>query len=177
MAEEQNGEQQEKKKGGILGKIITAGILFLLPVCVALGLFLFVIRPMISSGTEKDTPAPVEVEGIPPGAKSITFEGLTASTLPSGNQSGAMLMYSVVVACNEAAAEIVNNPDYLPLFRERISHKIRNRTRSEVDDPQTQDSILKLIKQEFNQLLKDLAPDAEAKVFHVGFYDWALVET
>lgn len=186
MAEGQAAEAQEPKKKSMVSTLIMLGIAILLPACVALVIYLMVLRPMLTpAGTEgeagaheKTEEASETLEEFPEKSKVLTFDDLKANVLTEEGAPQALVLFSVVMVVNEEAGKLFEEgKDKLGLFEADIVEKMRGRTRSELENAQVLDAILKQIRQKANQLLKQLEPKKEMEVYQVKFKGLMVVES
>jgi len=173
MAQETNAAA----KGGspLVRWIIVGGFVVLVPTVLALLVFQFILRPMLS-GEAPPPPAPV-VEGvIPMGAVPLEFAEVQSSVLPDSPDSAApILMYRIAVICDspETSALVTAQMVYFQAMLDKLH---RGRTRSELNDPQVQATILKRAEQEANTLLKRLAPEMDYKVLEVMYTKFGIID-
>ena len=173
MAEEPNDE----KKGGspIVRYAAVGGLVILVPTILALLVFQFILRPMLGSETP---PEPEEViEGvIPAGAVPLSLPEVQGAVLPDDPDSVApVLIYQVAFICADQITSdmITANMVY---FQAMIDKLHRNRTRSELNDPQVQTTILKRAEQEANTWLKRLAPESDFEVLEVMYVKFGMID-
>jgi flagellar basal body-associated protein FliL len=168
MAEETNeeGQEQEPKKGGILGKLIP-----LMAVLVFLGVgaavYLFVIAPRLTDDTTDDAAAE-EMEN-PDGdlpmqpAMVVTLDSNFVNLMRDGDSAAPMLIYGVKLECNDQATMdlVVANQHR---FEDMIMKLHDSHTRDELDDILAfKESVQKQALQKANDILKRLQGDNPAE--------------
>ena len=164
MAEETAPETKEAKKGSPLVKNIILGVAaVIVPAIIALVVFLFVLKPMLAApgadghGETKVEEEKESEEGLSPEVEVMEFQESQATLVPPSPDAGApVLTYQVAFTCkNHETAVLIEEKK--PLFVAMIAKFHRNRTRTELNDPYVQDTLLKQIKEGANTLLKQLA--------------------
>jgi len=168
MAEETNeeGQEQEPKKGGMLGKLIP-----LMAVLVFLGigaaLYLFVIAPRLVDDTT-DAAAAEEMDN-PDGdlpaqpAMVVTLDSNFVNLMRDGDSPAPMLVYGVKLECNDQATMdlVVANQHR---FEDMIMKLHDSHTRDELDDILAfKESVQKQALQKANDILKRLQGDNPAE--------------
>jgi hypothetical protein len=171
MAEEQEATEETKKKSSLVSNLIMLGIAVILPLCLALILFIFVIKPIIEPpGGEdptggNDKPGPLAV-GVP-----FMFDDAMASVVPEGNEPALLLMFSVLVYHDPEITQILT--DNKELFESMFVEKMQNKTRTELMDPLVRASLKKIILREANSMIEQIDEDAEGKkVLLVKFHSF-----
>jgi len=185
MSEAQPAEGQEKKKSSMLSTLIMLGIAVLVPVCLALGVYVMFLKPILApaggdTGNEGEKKAAEEklAEDFPAGAKVLSFPDLKANVLVEEGGVPALVLFSVVLICNEEAFKMFEEgKEYLDLFTAEITERMRGRTRVELENPQVQESILKQIQQRTNQLVRQLQPKKEPEIYKAKFKELVIAET
>ena len=175
MAEEENVEQQAPSRASkLIRSVVTLGIVILVPMILALLAVNFILLPMLAEEpADQDTP---EESGLPADAVIVEFEEDRASLVAqSPDESAPLLMYQVAMAVDSTGtATLIENKK--PLFRAMLSELHRNRTRSELNDRYIQDTILEQARQKANQLLRQLAPNAEHTVYKVMYTSYTILD-
>jgi hypothetical protein len=173
MAQETNAPA--KSGSPLLRWLILGGFVVLVPTVLALLVFQFILRPMLS-GEAPAAPEPV-VEGvIPAGAVPLEFAEVQSSVLPdSPDVAAPLLMYRIAMICDgpETSALITAQMVYFQAMLDKLH---RGRTRQELNDPQVQATILKRAEQEANTLLKRLAPDLDHTVLEVMYTKFGIID-
>ncbi len=174
MAEEIDA--QEKKSSSLVSWIIMGGLVLLVPLVLAILVFQFVLRPVLGSDTPA-APAVPEVENVyPVGAKALEFAGVQAAVLPDEPDLAApVLLYRVAMVCKDQATYDLIAAEQV-YFTAMLDKLHRNRTRSELNDPQVQETILKQARQEANTLLKRLVPNGNLEVIEVLFVKFGMID-
>ncbi len=176
MAEEVNAEEQEggKKTSSIVRTAIIVGLLVLVPACLAMVTYLFVISPLLP---EDEAGAPEdEVENpFPEGIVTVAFEEAQASLITDGDGAAPLLIYKISVAVDSAGTEAVLTAN-MDWFTAMLGRLHRNRTRAELNDPVMEETILKQAKQEANRLLRQLDPEGGGEVLHVLYTKFAIYD-
>lgn len=185
MSQAQPAEGQEKKKSSMLGTAVMLGIAVLVPVCLALGVYVMVLKPILApaggeTGGEGEKKAAAEkpAEDFPAEAKVLSFSDLKANVLTEEGGPPALVLFSVVLICNEEVFMMFEEgKEYLDLFTAEITERMRGRTRAELENAQVLESILKQIQQRANQLAHQLKPDAEVEIYKAKFKELVIAET
>ncbi len=184
MSETPPVEGQEKKKSSMRGTLIMVGIAVLVPLCLAILVYLMVLKPMLTPAEgeggegEKKVEEEAPVEDIPAGAKVLSFPDLKANVLPEEGAAPAIVIFSVVLVCNEEVFKMFEEgKEYKDLFTAEITERMRGRTRVELENAQVQESILKQVQQRTNQLVRQLEPKKECEIFKAKFKELVIAET
>jgi len=169
-------DEAANKEGGskFLGTLIISGIMILLPATLALGLYVFVISPMLA---EPET-APVEEVSdlLPATVQTVDFPEERASVQTQDpNEAAPILIFQCSVACaNLPTVEIITK--HQAWFQAKFLELHSNRTRQELSDPHVKQAILRQAKQEANALLKRLSPLPELEVLEVMHLKYAVYD-
>ncbi|MBI1318624.1 MAG: hypothetical protein GC168_06715 [Candidatus Hydrogenedens sp.] len=173
MAQDENASP----KGGspLVRWIIMGGFVVLVPTILALLVFQFILRPMLS-GEAAPPPEPEISDAIPEGAVPLEFAESQGAVLPdSPDLTAPILMYRVAMVCDsQLTSDLITAQ--MVYFTAMLDKLHRNRTRSELSDPQVQATILKRAEQEANTLLKRLSPKEDHKVLEVMYTKYGLID-
>jgi len=178
MAEEQ--EATAAKKSSLMSYIMMGAIAVLVPSVLAVLVFQFVLKPILAPAEEGEHAAEehhAEVtDAYPVGASPVELPETQAAVLSDDPELAApVLIYKVaMVAADEHSMHILTEKQVF--FVAMLDKLHRNRTRSELSDPQTQEAILKQAKQEANLLLKKLDPTVHEGVLDVMYVKFGLID-
>lgn len=174
MAEELDA--QDTKKSSLMSWIVMGGLVLLVPLVLALLVFQFVLRPMLGSDAAIAPAAPVVDNVYPVGAMALEFAEVQAAVLPDEPDLAApVLLYRVAFVCVDAPTHALITAEQV-YFTAMLDKLHRNRTRSELNDPQVQETILKQARQEANTLLKRLAPTGKHEVIEVLYVKFGMID-
>jgi hypothetical protein len=178
MAEEQ--EAAGGKRSPLVNYLIMGALAVVVPSVLAVLVFQFVLKPMLSPSeeaahAEEDHHAEV-ADAYPVGASPVELPETQAAVLSDDPELAApVLIYKVaMVAADEHSMHILTEKQVF--FIAMLDKLHRNRTRSELNDPQTQEAILKQAKQEANLLLKKLDPTVHDGVLDVMYVKFGLID-
>lgn len=190
MAEEQ--EATPARRSPLVGYLTMGAMVVIVPLVLALVVFQFVVKPMLAPAAEaehaEEHAEEEHEDAIPETATPIEFPETQASVLSDDPDLAApVLIYKVamIVDTPETAALISGGgggehggggASKQVFFTAMLDKLHRNRTRSELSDPQVQETILKQARQEANNLLKRLAPEHEHKVLDVMYVKFGLID-
>lgn len=165
-----------KKKSSPLNLLIMGGLVLVVPLTLALLVFQFVLSPMLG-GEEPAAPVkPVVDNAYPAGAMAFEFEEVQAAVLPDDPDLAApVLLYRVAMVCKDQLTNDLVSQQQV-YFTAMLDKLHRNRTRSELNDPLVQETILKQARQEANTLLKRLAPEAELEIIEVLYVKFGMID-
>jgi len=170
-------EVEEKQGSPIVRYVIAGGLILMVPTTLALLVFFFILRPVLMGGPE---PVQEEVDNlIPEEAAAYTFPESQGAVIPDDPDSPApILLYEITVICDsvETANYIGGDPTTTAYFRAMLDKLHRNRTRSELNDPQVQTTILRRAEQEANNILKRRAPESGMRVLEALYTKFGLVD-
>ena len=143
MAEEV--KEEKKQEGGGSSPVIKTAVIIggvvLVPAITALLIAKFLILPMVAT-PEEETPKE-RVEQIPADAVTIEFEEAQATVLTDDpNAAAPLLLYQIAMVCNNAETMALVEAKKT-WFTALLGQLHRNRTRSELNDPYMQETILK----------------------------------
>lgn len=177
-ADNKDKEKEEKPAKGsssLVRTMVVIGISVLGPAVLALGLFTFVLHPMLVDAPVEEKKEEVEEE-FPKEAKTIQFDEVQATVLTNNADGPApLLLYQVAMACSdELTLKVVEEKK--AWFSSMINKLHRNRTRTELNDPAVQEAILRQAKQEANLLLKKLDPECAGQILEVMHIKYTLVD-
>jgi len=178
MAEEQ--EAAAPKRSSLAGYLIMGTLVLVVPLVLAVLVFQFVLTPILSPEAEDAHAAEdhhaVPDDAYPEGAMPVEFPDTQAAVLSDDPELAApVLLYKVaMVAMDEHTQHVVTEKQVF--FVAMLDKLHRNRTRSELNDPQVQESILRQAKLEANNLLKKLDPTAHDGVLDVMYVKFGLID-
>jgi len=157
MAEETNAAA-EQPSSPVVRTLIGVGIVVLVAAILAALTFQFVVRPLVAPAAAPEAPPPDDL--IPATAVSYDFPEMQATVLMNDPDAAApLLMFQLSLLCaNPATMETIVSRQ--SLFVSLVNKLHRNRTRSELNDPYVQESLLRNAEQEINALLRRVAPNA-----------------
>ena len=116
--------------------------------------------------------------GIPPDAVTFDLDDAQATVMPDPNStSSPVLMYSVSLVCsNLETSELVKKNKQL--FVAKVAELHRFRTKSELNDPTVEKSILRQALQDCNALLKQLQkkPNPEFRIVEALHVKYAVFD-
>lgn len=178
MAEEQ--EAAGAKRSPLVGYLITGAFVVVVPLVLAVLVFQFVVKPMVAApeeaAHEEEAHHEEVADAYPVGAAPVEFPDTQSAVLSDDPELAApVLIYKVaMVAADEHSMHILTEKQVF--FIAMLDKLHRNRTRSELNDPQTQEAILKQAKQEANLLLKKLDPTVHEGVLDVMYVKFGLID-
>lgn len=159
MAEEA-AAAEEQQSSPLVKTLIGVGIIVLVSAILAAVTFQFVIRPLVAPAAAPEAAPPTDL--IPPTAVSFDFPEMQATVLTDDPGAAApLLMFQLSLLCANAETVTVIQSRQ-SLFVALVNKLHRNRTRSELNDPYVQESLLRNAEQEINALLGRLAVDGSA---------------
>jgi len=156
MAEET--AEKEETSSPVVKTVIAVGIIVLVAAILAVVTFQFVVRPMVAPSAAPAAAAPSDL--IPATAVSFDFPEMQATVLLNDPDAAApLLMFQITLLCASPATldAIMARQS---LFISLVNKLHRNRTRTELNDPYVQESLLRNVEQEINALLRRVAPAA-----------------
>jgi hypothetical protein len=197
MAEEQ--EATPPGRSPLVGYLMMGAMVFVVPLVLAFVVFTFVVKPMISPTGQSETHAEESHDHLdgayPPTAMAIEFPETQSSVLSDDPELAApVLIYRIamVVDSPETAAIITgaggdghgggdaHGGSKQVFFTAMLDKLHRNRTRSELSDPQVQETILKQARQEANNLLRKFSlgdkKAAHHEVLEVMYVKFGLID-
>jgi flagellar basal body-associated protein FliL len=179
MAEEQ--EVSAPKRSPLVGYLVMGGLVVVVPLVLAGLVFQFVLKPVLMPEGEEEAHAEEDhhaevADAYPVGAMPVEFPDSQSAVLSDDPELAApVLLYKVaMVAMDEHTQHVISEKQVF--FMAMLDKLHRNRTRSELNDPQTQEAILKQAKQEANNLLKKLDPTAHDGVLDVMYVKFGLID-
>lgn len=176
MAEEQNAENTEKKKSSI---IMTAALFLaalLVPASIGLGLFKFFVMPKLAMNDTVMAAPPDDIPAFPETMTTVVFDELLVTVQSDDpDLASPLLQIKVALSCADemTSGTVEGKKEY---FAAEILRLHQGRTRSELNDPLVQNSILEQIKQQSNILLKKLSPRMELKVLKAMYLKFTIME-
>jgi len=159
--------------GGLVSSIIKYGLMVVVPATIAIATYVFVLMPML--GDAPEAPATPD-DVIPENEVLLDFEEARSTVITdSAGAAAPLLMYKVALACQgpETAALIESKKTR---FTAAINRLHRNRTRSELNDPFVQDTMLRQVRQEVNALLERYAPGAGLRVNEAMYTQFQIID-
>lgn len=176
MAEEQN-ENKGEKKG--LSPLIRIGfflsVALLVPAIIAWVLFDVVLKPKLAREPEVVTPVD-DLPPFPPTMMTVDFDQMEVSVQTDDPDLAApLLLLQVSLSCADevTAGTVEARKQY---FAAMILGLHQGRTRSELNDPLVQNSILEQIRIQSNTLLKRLSPAADLQVLKAMYLKFAIMD-
>ncbi len=140
------------KKGG-MGMVVTA-VIVIVSVAGGIGVEKFVLQPRVEQAAVVPVEEQITEEKIPGHAATIQLEQAQATVRPDepDGRSG-VLQYSVSIVCaNEETLKLVEK--HKQWFVAMLVDLHRNRTRSELADPEMKKSLAKQALEEANSILR-----------------------
>jgi hypothetical protein len=176
MAEEQVEEKAEGEESSPLIKnVIMLGLAVVVPALIAVVLFKWVIQPKFGTPEDVDMP-PAVTDPFPEGMVDIEFTNLQITVRTEDPEMVApMLIAEVALWCRDGATQIAVDGKK-NLFQSMILKLHQGRTRSELNDPLIQNSILEQIKQQANILLRRLDAEMEYEVLSAAHLKYTIVD-
>ena len=159
MAEETKDDAKEEGRKGLsplIKKLLIMAVVLVIPACLGLVAFTFVISPMIEGPEE---PIADLGERIPPEAVAVDFIDLQAALQAVNSTDGqSLLIYSVSLICDslETSELILARKSW---FDAMIDKQHRGRTKADIEDGLIVENINVQIRIEANKLLKRLNPE------------------
>ncbi len=171
-------EQQEQPKGksSVARLAIIGGIAVIAPAVLALALFNFVFRPLLADDASTPKPQQPVQEGLPATAIAYEFPEAQATVAAQDFESGApLLIYQVALICDSPDTQLLLEQRNT-WFNAMIGKLHRNRTRAELGDPYIQDTILRQIRDEANNLLEQFAPKGKNRIIEAMYIKFAIFD-
>ena len=173
MADTENVEEEGKAGGSLVSSIIKYALMVVVPAAIAIALYVFVLMPLLG-----DAPAPPALpDDVIPDTETIVAFPEAQSTVIADDPSASapLLLYEVHVAAKDPlTAELIESKK--TRFTAAINRLHRNRTRSELNDPFVQDTILRQVRQEVNALLGRYAPGAGHEVTEAMYTSFRIID-
>jgi len=148
---------------------LVIAIIAMLSAVIALTLFLFVIRPMVSDGGESQTQTG-------PGTNLVELKDLQVTGLPDDpDGTSPILILSITLACkNPETVQVIeaNRPHFEGMLVDLYS----SRTHRQLSDPLEKDLVREEALRQANALLKECAPAMDLAVTKVLHRKYTLVE-
>ena len=176
MADEpqEQAEEQAGKSSGLLGKLITVGIVALVFAIAGVLTYAFVLAPMFQEPPSAPDPVEHPDDLIPADAVAYDFpEKMVAVQGDAAGEPAAVLQYTVSVICaNETTRQLVEaNRQW---FESKFDELHRGKTKSELNGAKVVREITEQALEEANSILGRLQerPDTEVsiiKVLHLKF--------
>ncbi len=176
MADEKKADENVAKaeSSPLIRKIVLLGMFILIPAILALATARFVLIPMMAPPA--DSPPEEVVDVIPPLAMTVEFDEVQATVRTENpDEAAPVLVYKIAMAVSDPATAALIEAKKA-WFSSMLGKLHRNRTRSELNDPYIEETILKQAKQEANLLLKKLDPGAKHEVLEVMHLKYAIFD-
>lgn len=172
MAEE---PVEVKKKSSFMINAVLLVAALLVPACIGLVIAKMWLLPALSGETVEAPQAMVD-DAFPEGMTDVPFDEIQVSVQSDDpDVVPPLLVVKVAFSCAdpETAAKVTEKKQY---FMAEILKYHQGRTRSELNDPMVQNSILEQIKQQSNILLKKMSPKVEMTVLRVMHVKFMMVD-
>ncbi len=173
MAEE---PVEGKKKSSFIMNAVLFSAALLVPAIIGLVVFKMWLLPTLSGPPPEELVVEVVDDAFPIGMTDVVFEEIQVSVQSDDpDVVPPLLVVKVAFSCAtpEAAAKVTEKKSY---FEAEILKYHQGRTRSELNDPMVQNSILEQIKQQSNILLKKMDPMVEMTVLRVMHLKYMIVD-
>lgn len=158
----------------LIRRILLLSMFILIPVVLAVATVYFVLNPMMAPPADSTDEEVVDV--IPPTAMTVEFDEVQATVRTEGpDEAAPVLVYKIAMAVSDPATAAVIEAKKA-WFSSMLGKLHRNRTRSELNDPYVEETILKQAKQEANLLLKKLDPGVKHEVLEVMHLKYAIFD-
>jgi flagellar basal body-associated protein FliL len=176
MPEENAPEQQAAKPAKKSGGLIVGVVVLLIAAAGGFVTYKFAVAPMFSKAEEP--PVEVESDAIPPTSVGVDFpETQAAVRQDDPNGINSVLMYSCSFICSDEECKLLveKNKQW---FVSKLDELHRNRTKTELNDPQVEKEITRLALEEANSLLRRLQekPNPEIRVIEVLHLKFAVFD-
>jgi flagellar basal body-associated protein FliL len=162
-ATEAEAPKSSKKKSGL----IVAAILLVAAAGGGLATYTFVVAPMFAES--EAPPSDKADDTIPPNAVAYDFdEQQVGVRQEDANAPASVLMYSVSFICANPETQLIIDKNK-QWFVAKLAELHRNRTKTELTDPQVEKEITRMALEEANSLLRRLQkkPDPAICVIEV----------
>jgi flagellar basal body-associated protein FliL len=171
----ENQAPEPPRSSPLIRNIVTFGLMILVPAILALATYRFVLMPILADAPV--LPAEGDIfEPIPASAVSVDFDEDQATVLlDDPDAASPLLLYQVTMIVDNDATRLLIE-QRRSWFQAMLSKLHRNRTRSELTNPNIQENLLEQARQEANILLRKIDPKTERRVLEVMYLSFRIID-